>query len=96
MKHIQKAGAPRGYSQWCATVVGTNKADYRELPATEKQALLAALIIEQGALCAYTMRRIGADSAHVEHISQKVAVGRISLSRTSIMATWLPAFRVME
>jgi len=68
MKHIQKAGAPRGYSQWCATVVGTNTADYRELPATEKQALLAALIIEQGALCAYTMRRIGADSAHVEHI----------------------------
>ena len=55
MKHIQKAGAPRGYSQWCATVVGTNKADYRELPATEKQALLAALIIEQGALCAYTI-----------------------------------------
>ena len=44
MKHIQKAGAPRAYSQWCATVVGTNKADYRELPATEKQALLAALI----------------------------------------------------
>src|SRR3989440_5576830 len=68
MKHIQKAGAPRGYSQWCATVTGTNKADYRELPATEKQALLAALIIEQGALCAYTMRRIGADSAHIEHI----------------------------
>ena len=68
MKHIQKAGAPRGYSQWCANVAGTNKADYRELPATEKQALLAALIIEQGALCAYTMRRIGADSAHVEHI----------------------------
>jgi uncharacterized protein (TIGR02646 family) len=29
---------------------------------------LAALITEQGALCAYTMRRIGADSAHVEHI----------------------------
>jgi uncharacterized protein (TIGR02646 family) len=68
MKHIQKAGAPRGYSQWCATVTGTNKADYRELPATEKQTLLAALITEQGALCAYTMRRIGADSAHVEHI----------------------------
>jgi uncharacterized protein (TIGR02646 family) len=68
MKHIQKAGAPRGYSQWCATVAGTNTADYRELPATEKQALLAALITEQGALCAYTMRRIGADSAHVEHI----------------------------
>ena len=68
MKHIQKAGAPRGYSQWCVTVAGTTQADYRELPATEKQALLVALIIEQGALCAYTMRRIGADSAHVEHI----------------------------
>lgn len=68
MKYIQKAGCPHGYSQWCATVTGTNKADYRELPATEKHVLLAALITEQGALCAYTMRRIGADSAHVEHI----------------------------
>lgn len=68
MKHIQKAGGPHGYSQWCATVAGTNKADYRELPATEKHVLLAALITEQGALCAYTMRRIGADAAHVEHI----------------------------
>ena len=68
MKYIQKAGCPHGYSQWCTAVAGTNKADYRELPATEKHVLLAALITEQGALCAYTMRRIGADSAHVEHI----------------------------
>jgi len=68
MKHIQKAGSPYGYSQWCAAVAGTNKADYREIQATEKQVLLEALIREQGALCAYTMRRIGADSAHVEHI----------------------------
>lgn len=29
---------------------------------------MAALINEQGALCAYTMRRIEADSAHVEHV----------------------------
>jgi uncharacterized protein (TIGR02646 family) len=68
MKHIQKEGCPRAYSQWCAAVAGTNKADYREIPTTEKQALLAALIKEQGALCAYTMRRIGTNSAHIEHI----------------------------
>lgn len=68
MKHIQKTGSPHGYSQWCAAVAGTNKANYREIPAPEKHVLLTALITEQGALCAYTMRRIGAESAHVEHI----------------------------
>lgn len=68
MKYIQKAGCPHTFSRWCAAVAGTNQADYREVPAGEKQALLACLVAEQGALCAYTMRRIDDDSAHVEHI----------------------------
>jgi uncharacterized protein (TIGR02646 family) len=68
VKYIQKAGCPRVYSQWCATVAGTNKADWREVPPGPKDALLSALIQEQGALCAYTMKRVEVDSAHVEHI----------------------------
>src|SRR6266851_343526 len=68
MKYIHKARCPHSYSRWCARVAGTSKADYRELPASEKHALLNALIAEQGALCAYTMRRIDLHSAHVEHI----------------------------
>jgi|ERR1700694_4362971 len=68
MKYIQKGRRPHPYVRWCSNVAGTDKEDYRELPRSEKEALLKALIQEQGALCAYTMRRIGEDSSHIEHI----------------------------
>lgn len=68
MKYIQKAGSPHQYALWCASVVGTAKSDYHEVPRAEKEVLLKALITEQGGLCAYTMRRINVDSSHVEHI----------------------------
>ena len=68
MKYIQKTGCPRAYSQWCAGVAGTNQSDWREVPSALKGRILAAMIVEQGGLCAYTMRRIDNDSSHVEHI----------------------------
>jgi uncharacterized protein (TIGR02646 family) len=72
MKYIQKSNGPRIYIRWCADVAGTAKEDYRELPVAEKEALLGALIQEQGELCAYTMRRIADGSSHVEHIKPQV------------------------
>ena len=68
MKHIQKRGRPPQYARWCASVAGSNKEDFREIPSAEKNALLKALIGEQGGLCAYTMRRIEDTASHVEHI----------------------------
>jgi uncharacterized protein (TIGR02646 family) len=68
VKYIHKGGRPRAYAEWCDKVVGTDQEDYRDLPGVTKQALLKALIQEQGALCAYTMRRIEEGSSHVEHI----------------------------
>lgn len=68
MKYIRKRGCPHAYRVWCTGVAGTAKEDYRELPKGEKQGLLTALLTEQGALCAYTMRRIDQGSSHIEHI----------------------------
>ena len=68
MKRIQKGSPPGIYSQWCESVVGTSQSDYRDIPGDAKQALLVALLQEQGALCAYTMRRINQLSSHTEHI----------------------------
>lgn len=73
MKYIQKAGCPQAYSRWCSTVAGTAKSDWREVTSAHKGQLLATMIEEQGALCAYTMRRIGNDSSHVEHIKPQSA-----------------------
>ena len=68
MKYIQKTGCPHSYSEWCTAVAGTNQSDWREVPSTQKGPILAAMIAEQGGLCAYTMRRIDNKSSHVEHI----------------------------
>ena len=68
MKYIQKTGCPHSYSEWCAAVAGTNKSDWREVFSAQKELILAAMIADQGGLCAYTMRRIYNNSSHVEHI----------------------------
>ena len=68
MKYIQKTGCPHSYSEWRTQVAGTGKSDWREVPSGEKERILAAMISDQGGLCAYTMRRIDNNSAHVEHI----------------------------
>ena len=68
MKFIQKGGAPHSYGMWCNKVAGTAKADYQELPKHEKAELLLSLLVEQGWICAYTMKRIDEATSHVEHI----------------------------
>lgn len=68
MKYIKKTGCPRSYSEWCIEVEGTGKSDWREVPSAHKRQILAAMIADQGGLCAYTMRRIDKASSHVEHI----------------------------
>ena len=68
MKYISKRGAPHAYMMWCRSVSGTQKEHYGELPAKTKAILLRALMTEQGGLCAYTLKRIGMDDSHVEHI----------------------------
>ena len=71
MKYIQKTGCPHSYSEWCAEVEGTNKSDWREVFSAQKKLILAAMIADQGGLCAYTMRRIDNNSSHVEHIKPR-------------------------
>src|SRR5260221_8501681 len=68
MKYIQKGGVPHEYREWCRAVRGTNKQDYRELPSGMKAVVLAALVQDQGQICAYTMKRIDEGSSHIEHI----------------------------
>ena len=68
MKYIRKKGCPHGYASWCRDVRGTNMEDYRQLGEAVKKPLLEALIKEQGSICAYTMKRIDKETAHIEHI----------------------------
>jgi uncharacterized protein (TIGR02646 family) len=68
MKFVQKGGPPHEYRNWCRQVEGTNKEDYREMQSDIKSVVLAALIQEQGDICAYTMKRIDRETSHIEHV----------------------------
>lgn len=68
MKFIAKNRPPKKYADWCKKVRGKENEDYRNLHSDERDPLKQALIKEQGALCAYTLKRIDMDSCHVEHI----------------------------
>src|SRR5437879_5908380 len=68
MKYIQKHGQPHAYTSWRNQVKGTAKNNYTELPTALKQSLLAALLAEQGFICAYTMKRVALNTSHIEHI----------------------------
>lgn len=75
MRKIEKRAEPVELTQWRAA----NQADpdggginygyamLRQAPAVVAR-LVDSLLAEQGGLCAYTGRRIGRDSAHVEHL----------------------------
>lgn len=68
MKYIMKNRCPEEYAQWCQKVANTEKADFNEIPSDEKQALLNSLMMEQGFICGYTMKRIDKSTSHIEHI----------------------------
>ena len=68
MKHIVKAGPPQEYIKWRADMNGTVNEDYRRFQNPEKELLHKKLLDEQGAICAYTMRRIQLVTSHIEHI----------------------------
>jgi uncharacterized protein (TIGR02646 family) len=69
MKCINKSNPPKSYSIWLEKqeTLGVNY-NFGSLQNPEKGDLHKALVEEQGALCAYTMKRISLSSSHLEHI----------------------------
>lgn len=78
MLPIRKGSAPRQLVDAVRRIKQTPDAtlSWRNVTSPEREATLGALLDEQGSLCAYCTRKIGADSAHVEHIvAQSAAEG---------------------
>ena len=69
MKKIIKQGEPKELIDFKLNNRDTpGKIDYTSLGARERVPIKAALLSEQGYLCAYTMKRISNNSSHIEHI----------------------------
>lgn len=96
MRKIEKRVQPEELTQWRAA----NQADpgggginygyaaLRQAPAVVDR-LVDSLLAEQGGLCAYTGRRIGHDSAHVEHVVAQAHCARgQDVAYDNMVACW--------
>lgn len=92
MKYVQKEGAPHEYRIWRRKVEGTTQEDYREIPGEMKAVVLAALIKEQGEICAYTMKRVHAETSHIEHIKPERLCRRVEMGSDLDFANMLSCF----
>lgn len=69
MKRIIKQIEPKELIDFKLENKGTpENLDYRNLGAKERTPIKAALLREQGYLCAYSMKRISSSNSHIEHI----------------------------
>ena len=70
MQWIEKRHEPSQLREWRLKNASDINFGYSLMrqDSTVRDALLAQLLSEQGRLCAYTGRRIGEDSCHMEHV----------------------------
>lgn len=68
MKKIVKQAQPTELQQWRASNANAPQNLKYGCGGFPKDAVLNALLIEQGFLCAYTLLKISADKSHIEHV----------------------------
>ncbi len=85
MRWIDKGREPAALVKWKRE---NPSCRYRELPSDVKNEVREALLAEQGFLCAYTMRRIDAESCHVEHFHPQSAYPGETLDYANLLACW--------
>lgn len=68
MKKINKGQQPQDLLQWRAANAATPQNLKYGQGGFPRRAVLSALLRDQGFLCAYTLKRIATDSAHIEHL----------------------------
>jgi uncharacterized protein (TIGR02646 family) len=68
MRQIQKRNEPRLLTEWRAAHQNDPNFGYGLIGADLGLKIRRALVVEQGALCAYTGRRISEHTSHIEHL----------------------------
>lgn len=69
MRQIQKRIEPQSLTQWRAANQADPNFGYGLIDTDLRAEVRKALILEQGELCAYTGRKIGDESCHIEHLN---------------------------
>ncbi len=76
MRQIQKRNEPQTLTQWRAAKRPDVNFGYELMDAGLRANVKQALVVEQGELCAYTGRRIGDGSCHIEHLKPQAHCAR--------------------
>lgn len=75
MKYIQKGTEPLEFADWKALANEDWQPSYDSLSGSEKRAVKAALMKEQGFVCCYCERRLSDADSHIEHLRPQSMVG---------------------
>lgn len=88
MRHIVKGGEPSALRTWKSNnAQSLQNLAYGNLPSDVKKQIKAALLTEQGLLCAYTMRRLAsAADCHIEHVQPQNAAPGLDLDYVNMAA----------
>ncbi len=85
MRYIQKQQPPQTFLNWTKS---STDLKYKNLPGDVKADLKQALLMEQGYLCAYTMKRITMRTSHVEHFFSQSQFSEKSLDFKNMIACY--------
>lgn len=89
MRSIAKQGAPMTLQNWVREMQrnAPHNLSYGNLPTAVKDEVKQALLIEQGHLCAYTLRRIdGIEDCHIEHVEPQNTTPESDLDYSNMAA----------
>lgn len=88
MRAITKKREPSTLQQWKAVQINTQQNfNYTNLPTLVKNDIKNALLIEQGYLCAYTMRRLETvTDCHIEHVKAQASEPNLDLDYSNMVA----------
>lgn len=91
MKWIQKRNEPQELTEWRARYAKDVNFHYRLIDHDTRKAIINSLLQEQGWLCAYTGRRIAANTCHIEHVKAQEHCTRAETVTYTNMVACYPA-----
>jgi len=93
VRYIRKGSEPQALAEFKAAANEDWTPTYGKLTSTEKDAIRKALLQEQGFICCYCGRRIGAvkDDCHIEHLKTQKDHDQLALEFTNLLASCQPA-----
>ena len=87
MKRIAKGPEPNAFSSWKAADHMAHRPRWARVPRSERGAVHASLMREQGFLCCYCEARVTAEDSHVEHFRPRDTFEGLQLDYDNLLCS---------